>query len=92
MKRLIIAIAVIGLFSCGNPFVIQTLQEQSVGQIPCNADHVEVIQHIIRVDGSATWTALCSGHTYNCQRTAGTTENPDSGEVTCSQTESQMPE
>jgi hypothetical protein len=92
MKRLVIAIAAFGLFSCGNPLVIQTLQQQSVGQIPCNADHVEVIEHVIKDDGSATWTALCNGHTYNCQRAAGTAENLENADVTCSQTESQMPE
>jgi len=48
MKRLAIAIAVFGLFACGNPLVIQTLQQQSVSQITsCNADHIEVIEHKI---------------------------------------------
>ncbi len=88
MKKLVIALVAVGIlgFGCGNPQVIQTLQQESVGQVPCNADHVEVIQHIIRDDGSATWTALCSGHTYNCQRPS------ENAEAICSQMESQMPE
>ncbi len=87
MKRLVIAIAAFGLFACGNPFVIQELQQQSTSQITdCNADHIEVIQHVIREDGSATWTALCQGRTYSCER-AG-----ENAEANCSQMESQMPE
>ena len=90
MKRLLIAIAAFGLFACGNPFVIQELQQQSTSQITdCNADHIEVIEHVIREDGSATWTVLCQGKTYNCQRAAGSAGN---GDVSCSQMESQMPE
>lgn len=90
MKRTLIAILALGLFACGNPFVIQELQEQSTSQIAdCNADHIEVIQHVIRDDGSATWTALCLGKTYSCQRAAGSAGN---GEVSCSEMESQMPE
>jgi hypothetical protein len=93
MKRLAIAIAAFGLFACGNPLVIQTLQEQSVSQITsCNADHIEVIEHVIKDDGSATWMALCEGRTYSCQRAAGTANNLEGAEVTCSEMESQMPE
>ena len=92
MKRLVIAFAALGLFACGNPLVIQTLQQQSVGQIPCNASHIEVIEHVIKDDGSATWMALCNGKTYNCQRAPGTAENLENADVTCSQMESQMPE
>ena len=93
MKRLAIAIAAFGLFACGNPLVIQTLQQQSVSQITsCNADHIEVIEHVIKDDGSATWTALCQGRTYSCQRAAGTAENLENADVTCTEMESQMPE
>lgn len=93
MKRLAIAIAAFGLFACGNPLVIQTLQQQSVGQITsCNADHIEVIEHVIKDDGSATWMALCQGRTYSCQRAAGTAENLENAEVTCTEMESQMPQ
>ena len=46
MKRILIATVVLGLFACGNPQVIQTLEQQSVGQIPCNAEHIEVIEHV----------------------------------------------
>ena len=90
MKRVLIVILALGLFACGNPFVIQEIQQQSTSQITdCNADHIEVIQHVIREDGSATWTALCQGKTYSCQRAAGADGN---GEVSCSEMESQMPE
>ncbi len=93
MKRLVIAVAAFVLFACGNPLVIQTLQEQSVGQITtCNANHIEVIQHNIKEDGSATWTALCQGRTYSCQRAAGTGNNLENAEVSCTEMESQMPE
>lgn len=92
MKLLLIATVAFGLFACGNPQVIQTLQQQSVGQIPCNANHVEVIEHVIKDDGSATWMALCNGKTYNCQRAAGTAENLENADVTCSEMETQMPE
>ncbi len=88
MKRLIIAVAVIGLFACGNPFVIQELQQQSTSQITdCNADHIEIIEHRInQEDGSATWMALCQGRTYSCQRAS------ENAEASCSEMESQMPE
>jgi len=93
MKRLAIAIAAFGLFACGNPLVIQTLQQQSVSQITsCNADHIEVIEHVIKDDGSATWMAFCQGRTYSCQRAAGTAENLENADVTCTEMESQMPE
>ncbi|MEE8044213.1 MAG: hypothetical protein V3T32_03675 [Thermodesulfobacteriota bacterium] len=94
MKRLVIAIAAFGLFACGNPLVIQTLQQQSVSQITsCNADHIEVIEHKINdEDGSATWTALCQGRTYSCQRAAGTANNLENADVSCTEMESQMPE
>ena len=84
---LIISAIAILAFSCGNPYVIQSLQDQSVPHIPCNADHIEIIQHVIHDDGSATWTGLCNGRTYNCQRQSG-----DKGEVNCSESASQMPE
>ena len=94
MKKFIIAIAAFGLFACGNPLVIQTLQEQSVGQITdCNASHIEVIEHKINeADGSATWMALCQGRTYSCQRAPGTGNNVQNPDVTCNEMESQMPE
>ena len=88
MKKLIIvSVLALAALSCGNPYVIQSLQDQSVPHIPCNADHIEIIQHVIHDDGSATWTALCNGRTYNCNRLSG----PD-GEVNCSESASQMPE
>lgn len=86
-KTLIISAIALFAFSCGNPYVIQSLQEQSVPHIPCNADHIEIIQHVIHDDGSATWTALCNGRTYDCNRLSG----PE-GEVNCSESASQMPE
>ena len=92
MKRILIAVVALGLFACGNPQVIQTLEQQSVGQIPCNAEHIEVIEHAEKDDGSATWMALCNGKTYQCERAAGTAENLENSHVTCSEMESQMPE
>ncbi len=91
MKRLLIIPAVaIAMFSCGgNPFEIQSLQEQSVSQIPCPQDRIEIIEHVTHPDGSASWMALCEGRTYSCERAAGQENNP---EVTCSEMESQMPE
>ena len=87
MKRLLIAVAAFGLFACGNPYVIQELQQQSTSQITqCNADHIEIIEHVIKEDGSATWMALCQGRTYSCQRA------DENAEPSCSQMESQMPE
>lgn len=88
MKKLFfIAITALAVFSCGNPYVIQPLQEESASRIPCNADHIEIIEHVINDDGSASWTALCNGRTYSCQRLSG----PD-GAVNCTKMESQMPE
>jgi len=84
---LIIVTLALALFSCGNPSVIQSFQEESVPHIACNAEHIEIIEHVIHDDGSATWTALCNGRTYDCNRLSG----PD-GAVDCSETESQMPE
>lgn len=89
---LIVAIAAVGIFACGNPQVVDTMEQQSVGQIPCNAEHIEVIEHVEKNDGSATWMALCNGKTYQCERTAGTGENLENADVTCSEMESQMPE
>ena len=88
-KLLIIPALTVAMFSCGNPYVIQSLEEQSVPQIPCPADGIEIIEHVEHPDGSATWTALCEGRTYSCERAAG--EN-SSGKVSCSEMESQMPE
>jgi len=86
-KILFIALTALAVFSCGNPYVIQSLEEESVGQIPCNDEHVEIIEHKINDDGSASWTALCSGRTYSCQRLSG-----PNGEVNCTEMESQIPE
>jgi len=93
MNRILFsAIAALGLFACGNPQVVQTLEQQSVGQIPCNVEHMEVIEHVEKSDGSATWMALCDGKTYQCERAAGAGENLENADVTCSEMESQMPE
>ena len=92
MKKVLFVIAALGLFACGNPQVVQTIDQQSVGHIPCNVEHMEVIEHVEKNDGSATWTALCDGKTYQCERAAGTAENLESADVSCSEMESQMPE
>lgn len=92
MRYVISAVLILSFFSftfisCGNPYVVQSLQDQSTGQIPCPADNIEVIEHKIDDNGNATWTALCEGRTYSCEREGG-----QSGTVTCSEMESQMPE
>lgn len=88
-KLLLIPAVVIATFSCGNPYVIQSLQEQTLSQISCSGDQVEIIEHVEHPDGSATWTALCEGRTYDCERPAGQESSPH---VTCQEMESQMPE
>jgi hypothetical protein len=92
MKKVLFVLATLGLFACGNSVVVETMEQQSVGQIPCNAEHIEVIEHVEKNDGSATWMALCNGKTYQCERAAGTAENIENADVSCSEMESQMPE
>ncbi len=95
MKRLlIIGTMLLGAIGCTNSPVIETMQQQTVGQdqISCDAGRIEVIQHRVNDDGSATWTALCSGRTYNCQRAAGQEDNTVNPDVNCVEMESQMPE
>ncbi len=88
MKKIFALSALFALAaSCGNPYVIGPLQDQSAGQIPCGSDQIEIIEHKINQDGSAEWTALCNGRTYDCNRLSG-----DNGQVSCSEAESQMPE
>lgn len=89
MKKLLIIPAVfVSLLSCGNPYVIQPLQDQSAtAQVPCEPDMIEVIEHKINADGSAEWTALCQGYTYDCNRESG-----DQGAVSCVKMDAQMPE
>lgn len=88
MKKIFALSALLALAaSCGNPYVIGPLQDQSAGQIPCGSDQIEIIEHKINQDGSAEWTALCNGYTYDCNRLSG-----DNGQVSCSEAESQMPE
>ncbi len=88
-KLLIIPAITIAMFSCGNPFVLQSLEDQSATHIPCPADQIEIIEHVEHPDGSATWMALCEGRTYSCERAAGQESTPN---VTCQEMESQMPE
>ncbi len=88
MKKIFALSALFALAaSCGSPYVIGALQDQSAGQIPCGSDQIEIIEHKINQDGSAEWTALCNGYTYDCNRLSG-----DNGQVSCSEMESQMPE
>lgn len=88
-KYLLIPAVLITILGCGNPYVIEPLQQQSAsqGQVPCEPDMIEIIEHQTNPDGSATWTALCQGYTYDCERAAG-----EQGAVSCERTESQMPE
>ncbi len=90
MKRLLLIPAVlITILSCGNPYVIDPLQEQSAspGQVPCEPDMIEVVEHKINPDGSENWMALCQGYTYSCVKGAG-----GQAAATCQKMESQMPE
>jgi hypothetical protein len=88
MKRfLLIPAVLITILSCGNPYVIQPLQEQSAGQVPCEPDMIEVVEHKINPDGSENWMALCQGYTYSCVKGAGS-----QAQTSCQKMESQMPE
>lgn len=88
-KYLLIPAVLITILACGNPYVINPLQEQSAspGQVPCEADMIEVIEHKTNPDGSENWMALCQGDTYNCEKAAG-----EQAQTTCQKMESQMPE
>lgn len=88
MKKIFAISALFALAaSCGNPYVIGSLQDQSAGQVPCDPGQIEIIEHKINQDGSATWTGLCNGYTYQCNRLSG-----DNGQVSCTEMQSQMPE
>jgi hypothetical protein len=88
MKRYLLIPAVLfSILSCGNPYVIDPLQQQSAGQIPCEPDMIEVVEHKINTDGSENWMALCQGDTYSCEKGAGS-----EAKTTCQKMESQMPE
>ena len=71
------------MFGCGNPKIISVLQEESVGQIPCPAQKIEIIEHQEKENGDMMWTALCLGDTYQC--------NKEGGIVSCSEMASQFP-
>jgi hypothetical protein len=86
-KFLLIPAVLITILSCGNPYVIQPLQEQSAGQVPCEPDNIEVVEHKINPDGSENWMALCQGYSYSCEKGAG-----GQAATTCQKMESQMPE
>jgi len=94
MKKLLIFILTIFLnTSCSNPKQIELMQEQSVGQIPCVANKIEIIEHEInKADGSGNWMALCNGRTYLCRRGKGDESNTIDPDVSCNEMESQMPE
>ena len=71
------------VFSCGNSKIVSVLQEDSVGQIPCPAGKIEIIEHQKNDSGDMTWTALCLGETYQCEKKGGV--------VSCSEMASQFP-
>ena len=71
------------MFGCGNPKIISVLQEESVGQIPCPAQKIEIIEHQKKENGDMMWTALCLGDTYQCSK--------EGGVVSCSEMASQFP-
>ena len=74
MKKLVAIIFVCSfIFGCGNPKIVSVLQEDSVGQIPCPAEKIEIIEHKELESGEMTWTALCLGDTYQCSKKNGQT-------------------
>jgi hypothetical protein len=88
MKRYLIIPAILfSILSCGNPKVIDPIQVKSAKLIPCEPQMIEIIEHKINPDGSESWTALCNGDTYDCEKKAG-----ENGKVSCEHMVSQMPE
>ena len=84
MKKLVIIILIgSGIISCANPKIVSVLQEESVGQIPCPAEKIEIVEHQKKENGDMIWTALCLGETYQCSKEAGV--------VSCSEMASQFP-
>ncbi|MGI9534012.1 MAG: hypothetical protein ACR2NW_03605 [Thermodesulfobacteriota bacterium] len=84
MKSLIVIFFLSSLiFGCGNPKIVSVLQEDSVGQIPCPAEKIEIIEHQKKENGDMMWTALCLGDTYQCDKKGGV--------VSCSEMASQFP-
>ena len=94
MKPLLITTVAILLSSgCTTSPQIQTMQEQSVGKIPCPSEKIEIIQYKINeADGSGYWMALCNGRTYKCGRGASDQTNTINPDVICEEMETQMPE
>jgi len=88
-KYLLIPAVMLMALACANPYVLDPLQQQSAspGQVPCEPDMIEIIEHHTNPDGSETWQALCQGYTYDCEKAAG-----EQGAVSCERMESQMPE
>jgi uncharacterized protein YcfL len=90
---LIIAVTIFLGLGCTSPKEIEVMQEQSVGQIPCPSEKIEIIQYKLnQADGSGYWMALCSGRTYKCTRGSGDQTNTINPDVKCEMMESQMPE
>ena len=82
-KPVVIIFVCFYIFGCGNPKIVSVLQEDSVGQIPCPAEKIEIIEHSKLESGEMTWTALCIGDTYQC--------NKKNGSVRCTEMASQFP-
>ena len=70
-------------YGCASPKILSVLQQESVGQIPCPAEKIEIIEHQKEDNGDMTWTGLCLGETYRCSKKGGV--------VSCSEMSSQMP-
>ena len=84
MKSLLLIVFLCSfVFGCANPKIVSVLQEDSVGQIPCPAGKIEIIEHQELENGDMTWTALCLGDTYQCSKKGGV--------VSCSEMASQFP-
>ena len=82
-KLLALLFLSLSVLSCGNPKIVSVLQEDSVGQIPCPAEKIEIIEHKELESGEMTWTALCLGDTYQCSK--------KNGSVRCTEMASQFP-
>ncbi len=92
-KLLIITVAILLNSGSTTSPQIQTMQEQSVGKVPCPSERIEIIQYKINeADGSGYWMALCNGKTYKCRRDASDQTNTINKDVVCQGMETQMPE
>jgi hypothetical protein len=68
---------------------METLQEQSVGKIPCRSSEIEISEFKInKSDGSGYWIAFCKGKTYKCVRGSKDQTNKNNQDVVCKRIDS----